>query len=59
MLYKDNKKDAELQASKSLKAMSYCDLVEIGEDWRSYLIKSMQNFNISEPKFFLNSYQTL
>ena len=32
MLYKDNKKDAELQTFKSLNTMSYCDLAEIVKD---------------------------
>ena len=53
MLYKDNKKDAELQMFRLPNIMSYCDLVGIDENWQAYSIKSMQNFNITESIFLL------
>lgn len=54
MLYKDIKKDAELQTFKSLNTMSYYDLAEIGEDWQINMVKSRQNFNISESKILFS-----
>ncbi len=40
MLYKDNKKDADLQTFKFFNTMSYCNLAGIGEDWQTNMTKS-------------------
>lgn len=54
MLYKDNKKDADLQTFKFLNTMSYCNLAGIGEDWQTNMTKSRQNFNISKSKILFS-----
>ena len=54
MLYKDNKKDADLQTFKFFNKMSYCNLAGIGEDWQTNMTKSRQNFNISKSKILFS-----